>query len=128
MRYRATLPLPELRRLKRDQVNAKRAKLLAEGYAFEGAIFATDPQSIANMTAVLAAIGAGVALPEGFAWRDQANDNVPMDAETFKRFASGLLAQVNRIYTQSWAKKDEIETSENPAAVDVDFRMQRAPR
>ncbi|WP_198321722.1 MULTISPECIES: DUF4376 domain-containing protein [Methylococcus] len=123
MRYRATLPMPELRRLKQDQVNARRAELLAEGYEFEGATFATDPQSIANMTAVLAAIGAGVPLPEGFAWRDYANVNVPMDVETFKRFAGGLIGQVNRIYTQSWSKKDEIETSGTPASIDVDLKI-----
>lgn len=123
MRFKATLPLLELRRLKQDQVNAKRAERLAEGYAFEDSTFATDPQSIANMTAVLAAIGAGVDLPDGFAWRDQNNVNVPMDAETFKRFAGGLLARVNQIYTQSWSKKDEIETSGTPASIDVDLKI-----
>ncbi|CAI8743198.1 conserved protein of unknown function [Methylococcus capsulatus] len=120
MRYKATLPPEDFKRLMRARVNAEREARLRAGFEFQGHTYDTDPQSVANMTAVLAALGAGLPLPEGFAWRDRANIDVPMDEATFKAFTGSLLVHVNSIYVESWRKKDEIKTSGNPASIDAD--------
>lgn len=119
MRFNATLPDAELRRTLQNKVNLIRDGLIFGGCKYDGHRYDSDARSVQNITATVAAISAGVPLPDGFVWRSADNQSVPHTAESLTALAGTLLDLVNACYARSFALKDEIITAEDPSTVDL---------
>jgi hypothetical protein len=120
MRFKATLPLPELRRKLQDRVNEIRGDRLDGGVEFDGHRYETDDRSLRELAFILAAIGAGIPLPAEFVWRTAKNENVPHTDKSLKSLAEALLGFRQQCRKKSWELKDLIESSPNPASIDTE--------
>lgn len=109
----------ELRAEARARANAARERAMELGVSWGGETWDADLRSRANLTAVLAAISAGVPLPPGFTWRTLDNRDVAMDAGELRQLGAAMLEHVNGCYRRSWALKAAIDATPDPAAVDV---------
>lgn len=119
MQFKATLPDAELRRTLQNKVNEIRDGLIFGGCEYDGHRYDSDARSIQNITATVAAISAGVPLPDGFVWRSADNESIPHTAESLTALAGTLLDFVNACYARSFTLKDEIGASEAPELVDI---------
>lgn len=102
-----------------DQVNSIRTARLAAGCTFAGHRYDSDPQSVANVTATVAAVAAGIALPAGFTWRTADNVDVPMTASDLVQLGGALLAYGDAVYRASWALKAAVAASDAPETIDL---------
>lgn len=119
MRVKVSLPAAELKRELQARVNRTRAEKLTAGFEFDGHRYDTDPASLLNLTAVVAALGIGVPLPKDFVWRSADNISVQHTAESLSSLAAALLEYTNAVYARSFELKDRIETEESPQQVDA---------
>lgn len=119
VRVRVTIPDAELRSELKARVTRARAEKLSGGFEFDGHRYDTDPQSLLNLTAAVAAVAAGIPLPNGFAWRSADNINVPHNAESLLSLSAAVLEFTSAVYAKSWELKDRIETDESPQLVDA---------
>lgn len=101
------------------QVNIERARRIAGGVSYAGHVYDSDDVSRANVTGTVAAVSAGVPLPDGFAWRTADNVDVPFDAPTLVALGAALLAHANACYANSWALKAALAAADDPASVDI---------
>lgn len=103
----ATLP----ENLKRT-ADAERDTKIYGGVTYNGRVFDSDPRSIANLTATIAAVAAGAfTLPTPFYWRSADNENVDMSFDDLKGLAAAMIAHGYQAYLEAWAVKDQLEVS-----------------
>jgi hypothetical protein len=105
-----------------NDINTHRETRLAAGMWYLGYFWATDARARTNLTGMVAAVTAGIPLPPNYTWRDNNNNNVPMNAQGLITFSGYLLLYVNQVYTYSWALKAQIdacETLEDLDAIDI---------
>lgn len=121
MQYKASakIPIDTRRKLLCDLVNRRRAEILSGGLTFGGHRYDTDQTSLQNLTATVASISAGIALPDPFYWRSADNALVPHTAESISLLAASVLQFVNTVYGVSWEKKDLILASVSPERIDL---------
>lgn len=118
MQFRATLPDAELRRALADQVNAIRAHKLQEQIEYDGRLYDIDAQSVANLTAKVSAIAAGI--PIGITvWRDADNEEVEHSEESLVGLAAVVIARNQTIYTASFTLKRAIAEAQDPSTVNL---------
>lgn len=92
---------------------------MAGGLTFEGHRYDSDEAGRANVTAVIAAVSAGISLPANFTWRTANNLDVPMDAATLLALGAAMLEHVERCYRRSWVLKQAIEVAGEPESIDI---------
>lgn len=118
MQFRATLPDAELRRAMANQVNAIRARKLQEPIEYDGRRYDLDAQSVANLTAKVSAIGAGI--PIGVTvWRDADNEDIEHSEESLVGLAAVVIARNQAIYTASFVIKKAITEAQDPSTVNL---------
>lgn len=88
------------------EITKARDAQLQAGVMYAGHLFDTDQTGISNLTATIAAVDGGMALPPGFVWRSKDNVNVPMTITDLKALAQAMLYNAYVIYATSWAQKD----------------------
>jgi hypothetical protein len=71
---------------KHTAINNYRETLVESGFTFDGHTYDTKPPSLLNISGT-AARCLMVDLPDGFTWRDSANEDVVFTTEQFKAFA-----------------------------------------
>jgi hypothetical protein len=112
-------------------IDAKRAAALARvndirevkivlGVPYAGHVYDSDQRSRDNLSATVAAVAAGVPLPDGFSWRTADNVDVPMSPAELVGLAGTMLGYVNMCYARSWALKGELAAAEDPSTVDIE--------
>lgn len=111
--------LDSLKKLKMVEINAYRERVLAAGVVFNGYQFDSDTLSVQRLTAVAAAVGAGIPLPTGFTWRSAANVDVPMNGTAIIALLATMMAKADEIYKTSWAKKRQVEVATTEAEVNA---------
>lgn len=100
-------------------INAKRISALASGVSFKGHRYDSDEGSRANVTAIVAAVSAGIRLPANLTWRTANNLDVPMDAVTISELGAAMVEHVDRCYRRSWELKRIVECADEPELVDI---------
>ena len=105
-------PLDEIKTDLKNRVDAKRNDKYYGGFVFEDVRYLTDRDSRMNIIGAQAAILSNPAvLPEGFIWRSEDDQNIPMDADKFKEFAIALFQFSNEIYQKAWTLKATIDAA-----------------
>jgi hypothetical protein len=117
MQFKATLPREQLIRALHDKVNERREELLNFGVTFDGHAYDTNDRSIKNITSVVASLGVGIPLPDGFVWRTTDNISVPHDSVSLVFLAASMLEYSNAVYSASFSIKDAISAAENPSTI-----------
>lgn len=115
----AEMKLVEAKEAKRAQINAATLAAIDAGFEHEGHVFDSDARSQTNIIGTANAVGAGIPLPESFAWRTKANENVPMDGPGIIALGAALLQHVNAQYAVSWQLKADIEAATTPEQLDA---------
>jgi hypothetical protein len=87
------------------------------GFMHNSSRFQSDNEAMQNITGTGAAIGMGMALPPGFAWRDADNVMHTMTAAEFGQLAGAALTFRNTVYGTSWYFKGQIESATTLAEV-----------
>jgi hypothetical protein len=118
MQYRASVPIDKLRPLLCSLVNDIRRDKLKSGVEYDGHTYDTDDVSVANITAVVSAIAAGIS-PETITWRTADNVSVSHSQSSISGLAASMLAHQQAIYGRSFELKDEINESENPQLINL---------
>lgn len=108
--YNKSLTVSEARRIKQNQINAWREEAFSKGFVHNGVLYDGDEQAKANISGVVAALSAGIPLPEGFTWRSKLNQNIPMDAEGLVQLGAALMQFQNEVMTRSWVLKDYVKS------------------
>jgi hypothetical protein len=117
MQYKATLPRDQLIRALHDKVNEIRESKLNAGCTYNGHEYDTNDRSIRNIGSVVAALAAGIPIPDGFVWRTTDNISVPHDSVSLVSLAASMLLYSNAVYSSSFAIKDAITNAENPSTI-----------
>jgi hypothetical protein len=109
--------LPQVKADKTEAINVEREHRGVLPITFQGIEWDADDLSQRNVSAWMASIAAGVAIPPGFTWRAADNTNHPADAA----FVNGLGAEITLrgtvLYQTSWGKKAEVEALTTVQAV-----------
>ena len=90
--------------------------MIEDGMPYAGKVLQIDEESIGRMTTVAASIGAGVALPAGFAWRMKDNSSVAMDETAFLAMATAAFDYVNALRVRMWTAIDAARSAATDAA------------
>jgi len=94
----------------------RKLKLEALTVSYNGWTFQADPQSRANLTAIITAIMAGIPVSDPFPWRDEGDvDRLLTHAQLVALGGAMLLATLT-IYQKSWALKDALAAVTDPLA------------
>jgi len=94
----------------------RESKLAALTVSYNGWTFQADPQSRANLTAIITAITAGIPVSDPFPWRDEGDvDRLLTHAQLVALGGAMLLATLT-IYQKSWALKDALAAVTDPVA------------
>jgi hypothetical protein len=107
-------PPPTLSQIKDEakrRVDAARERRLDAGVTVAGNAYQSDQRSRENLSATVAAMAAGVALPADFTWRTTDNRDVPMDAAGLRALSEAMLAHGVACYRWSWEIKDAIDAA-----------------
>ena len=86
------------------RVNAKREQLLREPVQFRSSYYDADDRAITNLQMWL-----GRELPDGFVWRDAANEPHIIDTDFIDNLLYAIAVRGTQLYQVSWAKKAEID-------------------
>lgn len=96
--------------LLKQEVDLIRDTLLYGGFKWNGYTFASGPDDIANITATVTSVAAGVPLPVGFGWRTVNRETIPMDEYQVVDFGATAMDRYQVIYAVSWYHKDQIDS------------------
>lgn len=93
-------------------VNSKRDSIISAGIdvTIRGSsyVLETGPDSRDSVSGTVAAIAAGVPLPDGFSWRMRDNTDVALDAIEMVTLGAAVLAHVNAAHAASRVHKEAI--------------------
>lgn len=99
-------------------IELDRDKILSNGFNWNGYTFDSDETSRNNLTAVIALVQAGIALPDNFTWRTKNNQNISLDASQLTQIGSSMLHFVNTTYANSWNRKAIVDNASTFEQVD----------
>ena len=111
--------LPFRRRTERRQINAARDAARASGVEHEGHVYDTDPDSVLLLTATIASIEAGLALPEGFYWTTADDQDVPHTGASLKALAQVMLNHGFAVHHAARTAKTLLEEAESESAIEA---------
>jgi hypothetical protein len=117
-----TPPPPTLEQIKQRahaKLNQERDSAITEGVQFAGNVFDADDRSRTNLIGVVAAIQAGIPLPDGFAWRSKDNKDIPKTQADLVGLAAAMLQHVNGAYQKSWSLKATADAATTKEAVEA---------
>ncbi len=103
--------LENYRSSKNIEINRARDTAINDGVDYGSYRFDSDDRSRANLTATVAAVQAGISLPQGFTWRSAENQDVPFDAANLVSLAAAMLGHVNTQYQKSWTIKAAVSAA-----------------
>ena len=117
------ITLDEVVQKRCSQVNAIRARKIEGGVLFRGNAFDSSERSRCTLTAVAArAVASDGPLPDGFAWRTQDNQNIPMTKEDLLAFHGAMTDWIFANHKASWDHKAAIQAlTDIEAAEDYDI-------
>ena len=99
---------PSIEKLKADKteaINFERERRGILPITFQGIEWDADELSQRNISAWMASIAAGVAIPTGFVWRATDNVNHPADAAFVNGLGAAITLRGTLLYQTSWGKK-----------------------
>lgn len=102
-----------------DAVDQERDRRLDAGIWAFGRKWDSDARSRQNLTGIVAAIAVGFQVPQGFAWRDFSNIDVPVTTPMLVGLGTMLLAYVSQVFAYSWGLKGQIRSSTSLAEIDA---------
>lgn len=102
-----------------ERIRAEYDAQIAKGTLYSGRPLQIDPASTANMTAVAAQVGAGIALPADFAWRMGDNTFLPVTGNQVIGLATTASARVMALRKAMWAAIDAARAAKTVAAADA---------
>lgn len=112
-----TVSLSDVKESRKSFINQERDRILTEGMLFDSSMFDCDSKAQNNLTSLVAAVAAGVPLPDEFTWRSFDNQDIPMDNIKLIQFAGTMLAYTNSVYSKSFKLKNLIDTKSTKTAV-----------
>lgn len=101
------------------QISAACLAAIDGGFEHGGHVYDSDARSQSNIIGTATGVSAGVPIPEGFTWRTQGNENVPMDGPGVVALGAALLLHVNTCYAKSWQLKALIDAAESLTELDA---------
>jgi hypothetical protein len=96
---------------KRAEIDQERERRIVLPFVFDGIEFDGDVASQRNIQGWQTQIANGVALPEGFTWRDAANIDHPADAAFVNGLGAAITTRGTLVYRQSWLLKAAVEAA-----------------
>ena len=111
--------LDDLKDAKVAEINAACLAAIDGGFEHDGHIFDSDPRSKSNIIGTATGLTAGVPLPEGFTWRTQGNQDVPMDGADVIALGAALLQHISTQYAIGWQLKEQVDLAPDQAALDT---------
>lgn len=111
--------LAQAKEAKRQQITRDCQAAIDSGFFYDGHKYDSDQRSQTNIIGTANAVGAGIPLPDGFAWRTADNDDVPMDGPGVIALGAALLGHVNEQYARSWQLKALVDDAETTAALEA---------
>lgn len=111
--------LDDLKDAKIAQINTACLAAIDGGFEHDGHIFDSDPRSKSNIIGTATGVTAGLPLPEGFTWRTQDNQDVPMDGPAIIALGAALLQHISTQYAISWQLKAQVDSAPDQAALDT---------
>lgn len=98
-------------------IDAARVERTHAPIEYAGALFDADDTAIRNVSGWQTQLAAGVALPDGFVWRDATNVDHPADAAFVNGLGAAITLRGTALYAQAWALKAQIDAAETKEAV-----------
>ena len=114
-----TIPLPQLKIGKQNEITGHREKLLTEPITYQNTLFDADANSQRNIQAWATNINAGTNPPAGFVWRDYNNVDHAANAAFILGLNAAVVARGTQLYQTSWTKKAEIDALTTVEAVNA---------
>jgi hypothetical protein len=111
------ITIGQLKQNRKDFINRERERVFSEGFEHNGVIYDCDDIAKTNVTGLVAAITAGISLPENFTWRSKDNKNIPMTSEDVVLLGTAMMIYRNTVMNKSWALKDLIDSKTTKAAI-----------
>lgn len=106
------MPLEDIKADLKNRVDSKRSEMLNGGFTYNGYTYATDSTSVMNIIGAQVAILSDVdVITPDFVWRTADDQNISMDATSFKAFTLALFAFTNTQYQTSWQIKTAIDSA-----------------
>ena len=97
--------LAEVKAAKTEEINVERERRGILPITFQGIEWDADELSQRNISAWMASIAAGVAIPTGFVWRATDNTNHAADADFVNGLGAAITLRGTVLYQTSWGKK-----------------------
>lgn len=104
------IPLSDVKEKRKQFINSERVRVLSEGMEFNNVLYDCDEEAKTNVTGIVAAIIAGIPLPDNFIWRSKDNQNVSMTSQDVLSLGAAIMGYRNSIMQKSWSLKDYIDT------------------
>jgi len=106
----------------RQALSVEKARQLSAGFEYDGNVYDSDANAVANITGAVAMLNAGAELPAGFAWTTAGNIDVPMDSAQLVALGQALNAHVLTVHVNSRAAKLQAAAAANlEELLDVSF-------
>jgi hypothetical protein len=102
------VPIEKFKADKIESINAERERRGVLPITFQGIEWDADEFSQRNISAWMASIAAGVAIPPGFTWRAADNTNHAADAAFINGLGAAITLRGTLLYQTSWGKKAEV--------------------
>ena len=109
--------LIEAKDYQKSLITMWRDNALAGGVEYEGEIYQAEANSYNMLSGVIAAIAAGLFLPDGFVWRTIDNKNITMTADTLKALGQIMFEYVEQCHHKAWTLKDAVNQATTIDAV-----------
>ncbi len=116
------IDLRDLTQAKADRkaaIDAEMERRKSEPIEYAGSLFDADRTARENVAGWQTQLGAGVALPEGFVWRDAANVDHPADAAFVNGLGAAITLRGTVLYATAWALKAAVDAAMTAAEVEA---------
>lgn len=111
------LTLEQQRDVMKHRINLLREQKMVEPVSYMDHLFDADETAMQNITGMLAAIAAGLTLPDTFTWRSYDNQDVPFTSPALVGLAAAVMLKRTGLYQRSWYLKATVDVSDNPSSV-----------
>lgn len=111
--------IDELKAAKRADLEREREARNQLPIAFNGVLFDADATAQRNVSAWQTQIANAAPVPDGFQWRDHANDYHAADAAFVNSLGSAITLRGTFLYQQMWALKAQVDAATTAAEVEA---------
>lgn len=111
--------LDDIKAAKKADIEREREARNQLPIVFNGALFDADATAQRNVGAWQTQLANGKTLPDGFRWRDYANEYHPADAAFVNGLGEAITLRGTELYQQMWALKAQVDAATTAAEVEA---------